>query len=373
MKRTGSIEFLRIIAAILVVIGHVGKFYFGLPSQFSNFLSIYVEFFFMVAGFFMMMHLDKKGDESENTGVYLLHKLKTFIGAICIVNFGQLFLNCAMSNVTSVGGVFEKLWHFKWEFLLLQCAGFIKNPTFNVDYLCGPSWYLSALIIATAILYPIAKNFRKVYSNIICPVVVLVIYCGFMQKYGNMNIGNDFLFVIMDAVSRGLAAMCLGSICFNIYKWLSTREENKTSKIIVSVLDSAAWLMIPGSVLIGIYGKDDCGLFMLIPFAIIIICGVLNRGVVSRLLNMVPSKITGFLGKSSLYIYVTHWTAVFATMFFMPSVDTPIQVLSVFLITIVYSALLYILDKKRKNCIPILIICSVIFIANIITCGFILH
>ena len=48
-------------------------------------------------------------------------------------------------------------------------------PTFNVDYLCGPSWYLSALIIATAILYPIAKNFRKVYSNIICPVVVLVV------------------------------------------------------------------------------------------------------------------------------------------------------------------------------------------------------
>lgn len=366
MKRNSAIEIVRVIAAALVVALHFNEFFGTGVEHLSNFMSIYVEFFFMISGFFMMLHLDKRSDEAENSWSFTLRKIKTFWAPLCIVNFGHLFLNCCMSNVNSIGGVLEKLWHFKWEFLLLQCAGFIQNPSFNQDYLVGPSWYLSALVMATIVLYPIAKHDRRVYTNVLCPIVIVVAYCGFAQAYGNMNIGNGFRFIVMDAFVRALAGICCGSVCYSAYLWLENKKSGKT----MCTIDCVSWMMIPISILIGIFGKDDSGLFMILPFGAIIVSSMLNRTPIARALNGVPPAIAAFLGKFSLYLYLTHWTAIFAVMYFFPEADSTIKILLSAAITLAYSFFLYFIDKKRKSETVILIICLVLFSMTVLTCGF---
>lgn len=364
-RNNRAIELIRSFAIIIIFIGHLLERFVGVGSQTSHFFGIYVEFFFMISGFFMMAHIQNSHNENESSWDYTLHKVKKFWGPLCIVNFSQLFVHCCMSNVNSVGGVFEKLWHFKWEFFLLQCAGFIQNPAFDKDYLVGPTWYLSALVLATIVLYPIAKNYKRIYTNIICPLVMLIAYAGFIQTYGHMNIGNGFKFIVMDAFVRALAGICCGSLCYSAYLCL---KEKENSALMVGI-DCLGWIMIPMSVIIGLSGIDDSGLFMLIPFGIIIISSMLNRTPVSKALNRIPAKAVTFLGIFSLYIYLSHWVAMFAVMHFMPNLDGPVKVIIAAIITIAYSFVLLLIDKKRKDMKPVLIICLGLFLATLLYCS----
>lgn len=364
MKRNNAIELCRIYASILLVILHLEEFFGTGAEHFSNIISIYVEFFLMVSGFFMMMHLDRCTDETETVWSYLFHKIKSFWAPLCIVNFVQLFIHCQMSHVNGVTGVLQKIWHFKWEFLLLQCAGFIQNPTFNQDYLVGPAWYLSALVISTAIAYPLAKHFRRTFTDIVCPLAILLIYCSFSQAYGSINVGNDFLFPVMDAVLRAFAGICCGALSYRAYSIL--KQKNMPANTTMIILDGAAWIMLPVSVLIAVYGQDDNALFMIIPFGIIIVSSMLNKTPVSRMLDNVPAAAASFLGKFSLYVYMAHWNVIFAVMLYIPQAGGQIKIITAFIVTLVYAFVLYLIDKKRKSMKPVYIICMVALLLSIL-------
>ena len=210
MKRNNAIEIVRIYAAFVLVFMHLMEFFGSAGESLSNFLSIYVELFFILTGFFTMKHIDGAHGGNESTISFLLGKIKAFYLPLCLANLVQLVINCLMNHVSTLGGVLEKIWHFKWEFLLLQCAGFIQNPSFNGDYLIGPAWFLSAMMLSLAVIYPLAKHFRKLFVSIIAPLSIVFIYSGFTQAYGTLNVGNGFRFVIMDATLRAFAGISAG-------------------------------------------------------------------------------------------------------------------------------------------------------------------
>jgi len=59
---------------------------------------------------------------------------------------------------------------------LLQTAGFIPQPTVGFDYLSGQAWYLSAMLLALVIAYPLAKHAKKLYPELVCPLVIVLLY-----------------------------------------------------------------------------------------------------------------------------------------------------------------------------------------------------
>lgn len=58
--------------------------------------------------------------------------------------------------------VLKELFHFKWEFLMLHMAGFNQAPAFNTDYLLGPAWYVSSLLLAIVPFYFLCRRFGKI-------------------------------------------------------------------------------------------------------------------------------------------------------------------------------------------------------------------
>ena len=66
----------------------------------------------------------------------------------------------------------------------------------------GPAWYLSALIISLVFAYPLARYFRRIFTDIICPLSILIIYRGFFGQiqsvYLSGPLDRDFC---SDAVS----------------------------------------------------------------------------------------------------------------------------------------------------------------------------
>lgn len=363
--RCNSIDLARIVIALMVVAIHTSEIIVGAGFEFANSIAVIMEFFFMLSGFFMMSHIDSLRDEAETPIGYVLHKIKGFFAPLCIANAVQFFIHCRMNGVRTVGGALEKLWHFKWEFILLQCAGMIQSPQFNQDYLLGPSWYLSAMMIALLLIYPLARYYRKAFIHIVCPAALIFVYSGLIQKLGYVNFGNDFTFIISDAVIRAIAASCAGVLCYDVCSRL--RDTNMLDGKLPTVLDALSWLSIPLCLFFGCININDSQIFLMIPFAGVIIFSFLNATPVSRKLNSVPSGISGFLGKLSLYLYLAHAPVLTAVNALVADGTTPYKLLFALPGIAIFTMLMYIVDRNRKSARPVVIICTVCLLATFVS------
>jgi len=343
MKRNNAVEIVRIFAAVTIVFLHLMQFFSDYSKSLSHFLSIYVELFFILSGFFMMIHITTPRKKDESTFTFLYSKVKVFWFPLLIADVIQLILNCIMNHVSSFFGVLEKIWHFKWEFLLLQCAGFNQNPQFNTDYLIGPTWFLSAMMLALAVIYPLAKHYQRAYVCIIAPLSIVFIYSNFVQTYGTMDVGNGFSLKIMDAPLRAFAGISVGVLAYEVYLFLQTKITlgKFGLKKIHIFIDTCCWLMLPVSIMIAVWGNVDNSLFMVLVFVEIVVSSVVGITPVPRMLNRIPNGIASFLGKFSLFIYLSQWSAIFATMIWMSSQKSGMKMGMAALFTLVYAVTLY--------------------------------
>ena len=299
----------------------------------------------MLSGFFMMAHIDGLNGREEMTWDFLIRKIKGFFVPLCIMNAIQFVIHCITNNVNTFSGVLKKLIHFGWELLLLQTAGMIQSPQFNQDYLLGYAWYLSAMMLALVFAYPLAKHFRKVFVNIVCPLAVLAIYAVFAQKYGSLNAGNDFTGPFMDAFLRGFAGTCLGVLCYSAYMYCGNKGGKPTK--LMTALDAVCWMALPGIPLLTFFCREDYGLIMLIPVFVIVLSAMLNKTPVARFLNRIPASAAAFMSKLSLYIYLSHYSAMRLAMLLLPEGKPEAKALAAIAGTAVFSYMLYTVDKAR--------------------------
>ena len=107
--RCNSIDLVRIVIALVVVGIHTAEIIGGVGFNTANSFAVFMDFFFMLSGFFMMSHITGLRDEAETPFGFVLHKIKGFFAPLCIANAAQFFVHCRLNNVGTIGGVFEKL------------------------------------------------------------------------------------------------------------------------------------------------------------------------------------------------------------------------------------------------------------------------
>lgn len=359
-KRNGAIDVVKFAGAIIVLAAHINEIGLGNIGEAANTLAVIVELFFIISGFFLMMHLDRLPKESkENTWTFIINKMKGFFAPLCVANLVHFFLYCRLNNLNTLPSVASKFWHFKWEFLCLQCLGMIQKPQFNQDYLLGTAWYLSAMMITLAVIYPLAKYYRKAFVNIVCPISIIFIYSAFIYNYGTINVGSENMLLIPDALMRAFAGQCCGVLCYYAYTFV--KENDIAENGIYKAVDLISWLMLPLMVILAFSGIHDSAVFFIIPMALVVISAMLGTTPTASVLSKMPLKITGFLGKMSLYIYLTHFTVLLAVYNFLPSLSSALKCTLAVLTTLIYSLLLYILDKKCKSTKPLITICVLMF------------
>jgi len=359
-KRATSIELIRFVVAIVVMLYHFFTIYIA-GNGLVPFAYIFVEYFFLLSGFFMMKHIAERTD-SMNPAAYVLHKAISFYPVFIVAFAIQFVLFVYMNHLGSPSEVLGGLFHFKWEALLLQTAGFIPNPQFNSDYLLGQAWYLSAMLLALLIAYPLAKYLRKWYLTLVCPLVIMFVYSYIIQTLGTMNIGNEYLGVIMSAVLRGLAGTCVGSLCYVGYARL--KEHPLQRKKTAALIEIGCYAGLVGLFFIPDSADDADSLFFIIVFALLIVFGFANQTPVSKFLNTHGRKLLTYLGSLSLYLYLLHWSVMSALQLWAPDME-PAAAFALFLsVTVILSALLKWLNDKRKSALPVVfIVCALLAFA----------
>ncbi|MCR5212621.1 MAG: acyltransferase [Lachnospiraceae bacterium] len=364
-KRKTSIELMRFLGSAMVVFVHCRGFLYP-DSPLAQFAFPIVDFFFMVTGYFTMsdaskaITMQKDGSsssksrflpEAADTIRYVWHKAKDIFVLYIFALILAFVIRTAQKDVFSMSETLQELFHFKWEFLMLHMLGFNHAPAFNVDYLLGPGWFISSMMIALVPFYFFARRFGKTFSGVIAPISMVLIYAFIIQSYNTLDVGNEVAFgMIMVGNLRAFAGLAVGALAFHLNEHVAKKLKERKDTVFFGVTDIISWVMavslfvFPAGVL-----PDADMVFWMVAFMFLLLNGLNDAGPISRFLNHHGSKLWGKLGKLSMYIYLLHMPVILIWQKHV-HLDSPvIGSILIFAIAAVFSAAVMFIQERIRS------------------------
>jgi len=299
--RHGALDFWIFIFSVLVICLHS-----------SNLLSvgekgiwpggyIAVDFFFIISGIFMGQSIDKKRDATQALGSetveYVLHKYVLILPYYTFAFFFTFIILQIINNV-SFYNMLHKLLLSIYNFLLLNVSGIMISKSF----LLGNSWYLSAMLLAVFILYPIARKYWNLFSRVIGPIIALSIMGWFTQTigyFGNWATWNNF---ITTGLLRAIAEISLGCTCYTLAQRLMQIKFTNFAKILLTIIELSGYFFV----IFITFSRGATNLDFIL-LAILVICILITYSEQSALSKFFNNKFSFWLGKLSLSLYLMHY------------------------------------------------------------------
>lgn len=223
--RNGAIDFLKFMFALLIVVFHffsnrmntsvaaTALFPLKVPLPGGY---IGVEFFFLVSGYLMAQsaqaarNANPPGGTGEESLRFVLRKFTSILpyylfSIVSSLVLCQAFINYTLITPTVLG--LDSL----WEMLLLQMSGLGVPQIIN-----GPVWYLSAMLIAMLMLYPLLRKAPDLFLNVVAPLAALLLLGHISRVHGTLNVVADTQEWVYPGIQRAIAELCLGCIAFNV-------------------------------------------------------------------------------------------------------------------------------------------------------------
>lgn len=294
-ERFQNVDFLRFIFAVDILLYHFFVVFRKIltctngetPSifqyVFKHFCNgfICVDYFFIIAGFFLFKNINKNEDTIHFVKNKIIRLLPTIWFSIFVYFIISLFITDMNfnfnNNILSI--------------LLLNSIGFsrIKGAT-------SQEWFVAALFWVSLFYFYIYKTFEKKYLNLIIWIIV-ILSLSFMVNISYPHFaGNDRIsFVIFNhGIIRALAGIGLGYFISMLYNSNFLKDSNK--KIVISVLElfCCAFLLF--------YQPGNYFLYIVI-FSILFYLFLIKKGILS---NILENKFSTRLGSWSYSIYIMH-------------------------------------------------------------------
>ena len=173
------------------------------------------EFFFLVSGY-LMAHSALRYDATrlgQSTWQFVLRKVKVFYPYLLVA---FVFTFVVRQYIFSTEGSIRLSWATDLllssnELLLLQTSGVGFDTLFN-----GPSWYLSAMILAMALLFPLLLKAREWFVNIGSGLIAILTYAFIGGTYAHLNVTRQWLYVMESGLLRAIAGVALGVFAYGL-------------------------------------------------------------------------------------------------------------------------------------------------------------
>ncbi len=288
--------------------------------------------------------------EAHDAFLYVFSKAAAIFEIYILADISIFILHQVTKEHFTWRACLQELFHFKWELLMINLAGFIPDPQFNVDYLLPPGWYISAMLIALLPSYYLAKKFRKEYSGVIAPVAMMCGYCLIIQKTGTMNAGGELVGLLFVGLIRAFAGIGASEFAYNLYDHLEAKGLFEKEKRLLGLLDVLAWGMLLVLFILSVDAIPYADtVFWLFPFAVLIICGDRSIGSISPFLNNHLGGLFQYLGKLSLFVYLFHFQILVLFQKWFPMQNQAVAI-TVFLgvVTVTSALLMAVYDEWKK-------------------------
>lgn len=288
-NRMKWLDFARGISVLLVVIGHMTSFSYGLGQWIYSF---HMPIFFIISGILIYL----KNDFDQTLKYIVIKKLKTIIFPYISISLINIIFNFSIS-------LFSKSFSINFIFDTLKVAVKQLITTITFDGLLT-LWFLPALFIAELLFYFCIQTLRK--HILILPLVITAVVI-FTSLFSMLNFKqyNGYLLYILKIVnifSRALIGFLFLVIGFFAALLIKKLKPQKW----VLALFGLVFLII--NLILYKYNFVDLHYSIIGNPAIYYlnaICGSLAILIISFLVGKYV-KIIPFFGKNSIVIFTTH-------------------------------------------------------------------
>lgn len=297
-SRNAELDFWKFVAIIIIVLHHS---YMVLENKRIFFAqgSLFVEFFFIISGYFMALSASKKPPAKietlgSETVSFVFGKIKTILPYYIFGSVVTLLANVVYQGFEST---FQpgKLLRAPFTVLFLQASGI---PSYNIT---GANWYLSAMFLSMLILYPLLRKQTDIFMKVIVPFVSIMLY-GYMLRHDGFLEGWSIWYgYACKGFLRAVAGISLGTVVFPVSKRLEKKNFDKVGLTILSVVSTGAILFSIFLLFRGFRKKSEAIIVLLFFVSLTVIA--------SRKANINAIFQNGFcvyLGKLSMAIFLTH-------------------------------------------------------------------
>lgn len=350
-KKNGKIEFYRFLFCMGIVLFHFGRFFVGTPKMGGDIHLAYfphgvgVEFFFLTSGFLMAKSLYKKLERQREPRLCRSEKerVKDYLGFMAhkylrvfpqhMIAFLFAFVSFAAWHQFSVGKTLIYAIRNIPAFFLIQKTGFMPANVNSV------TWYISCMLIAMAIIYPVAREHYYVVTRYAAPLISLIILGWMYHETHTLTGVSQWMGIAYKCTYRAIAEILLGMTSFEISRALSQKfgdRKSLTATIaeVICVLGSLGYMMITASKKYEMYV-----LFMMF----IIVTIAFSR--ISYGAEMFDNKLSYFLGEISLPVYLSQLTAIYTVNWLLDDASLALKTAAGLAILAVVTACVMMLGK----------------------------
>ena len=332
MRKIASVELLRFLSAMMVIIWHYQQFY--LPynffsditilvsnrdqQPFYNFLSLFynygnkgVDFFFIISGFvfsYVYFYENKKIKFkfffiNRLARLYPLHILTliivTLLQIYSLKNFENYFIN-----------IYNDIYHFFLNLFFISGWGFETGPSFN-----GPIWSVSVEIIIYFLFFFLMISFNK---NRVLKSILLVIFLISLRKILSDDILNK---INMNIINCGILFF-----------------EGVLIYFIINRIKNSMFSIIIGLTLLFISLSGNFKIYLFLPSILLIFLSF------EKFLSKDISKIFSFLGNLTYGTYLWHLPLQILIMIIIENVGLNFSIINTNIFFIIYLLLLFFLS-----------------------------
>ncbi|MCI8455417.1 MAG: acyltransferase [Lachnospiraceae bacterium] len=319
--------------------------YFKGESSFSLFRGGYigVEFFGIVSGYLLAVSAQKKSAcQYQKTGAetfqFIWRKIISFAPYWLFISFMNFCLK--VSDIKTIGAFFKLLVNSVWGLAFLGMSGIGKE-----SMLIGVGWYISSMLLASFVLYPLCLYNAKVYTEIVCPLFSLLIFGFFSQRYGTLSRVSQWYGVLYSGTLRMLASMTLGGVVFALSEKMKRMPFTNFERRLFSIIENTGFILILWIISFKWESTYDFLIVLIYAVCITLICS--QVGSANPFFN---EKWLKNAGNMSLVLYLTQSTTTNILLEWDPGIGYwKTTCLYVFMTIILSEMILLSVNKMRKT------------------------
>lgn len=349
MKKTrnGMLDVWRFVFCLLLGMHHLYHIFVPEPYPFKE-AWVYVEFYFIVTGYFTAAHfskIDSAENVVEDTISYTYKKFKNLFPYVFIAVTFQYIIECfATKMINSFLSFMVILPNYLSEIFLITVT------RYHSDHL-GPIWFLSAMFVTFPIIClllrsPKTKKIYMVYLSWLLPFI----YYG---RFGVTGAGICGNMEWPHQMVRAICCMSFGVFVYQITKVIGSIEFNKKLeipvKLVFTFFEFACFLST-----IYMTGKNmDYSKVVLSLIVLGLICNLSGYSYSSY----ISGSIFSFIGKLSLTFYLIHIPVGTFIDYYIPIEDIKRRVIVFFALSLLAALLVegvvyggrYLIKKKKEK------------------------
>lgn len=290
MKKNGSVECSRFLAAMLIMTHHM--YQLGVEEYPFKEAWIYVELFLLITGFYTARHYDghSAGNPSKDAFQYTIRKFLPLFPYACISSVCGWILR-GLHGLLCEGWIWKKfvinfLGDFPFDILLL-----ISSYGYPV---ITPLWYLSAMLIVFP-LFCLFVQIKNRYTKLLSAILLTLLFYGWNGVSGERTYPLDML--------RVMAGMLLGVVIYE-FSVVFKAHILRVPKKLLTVVEALAFAF-PFFCCLNNYvsrGFTNTRVYLLCYCIFLLLClpgFTYSAGI--------KGKLFDYLGRLSMPIFIFHW------------------------------------------------------------------